>query len=537
MLDSVRNVITLLTSDNNKMKNNHTEISDQCNPVVTNLPSKESSSGSTSSSITHDSILSVKSSNSIKDQYKILSLDHFRDIFTFNEKIITPNVALHQTFHRISSLCPVDQWFTINHLNLSRQNLTKLKNLSTILPGLKSLVLLTEIDGLINLINLQHLDICNNAISSFKGIESLIHLRILHAENNKVTSCIPFGFMHGLITLNLRSNRLQRLNFGDSTRLESLENLDVSYNRITILESIEALSHLKTLNLDHNEVQSLNLTKPMEYLKVLRICFNRISTFDGSFFPDLRTLYLDDNHISYFTNFNCISRLSDVSIRDQCDQPMDWHLQQLRGTRTLYLSGNHIHHIDTMVDFFGLEYLELCDAHMKKLPRDFAQQLPNLSVLNLSYNHLESIKPLRKLGYLQRLILVGNQMENVNDLVKHLQSLEKLQFLDLRENPVSCRYYSPLNGKNSSSNQTYRYIIEDHNEEWILKDMEHVRSLSLPWLQRRLTYRALFIKACIKLTRMDGILITDQDRTQVDYIISQHYQQHHSSISTTTNHQ
>ena len=58
----------------------------------------------------------------------------------------------------------------------------------------------------------------------------------------------------------------------------------------------------------------------MMKLKVLRMCYNRLRAFDGSNFPDLRTLYMDDNQIVRIIGLSCIPRLASFSMRDQGGQ-------------------------------------------------------------------------------------------------------------------------------------------------------------------------------------------------------------------------
>jgi Leucine-rich repeat (LRR) protein len=85
-----------------------------------------------------------------------------------------------------------------------------------------------------------------------------------------------------------------------------------------------------------------------------------------------------------------------------------------------------------MAGLFALDYLEMCGVQLNQLPQDFAQQAPHLTVLCLCHNHLECIKPLRKLYRLRKLVLLNNRLENVNDLVKNLHRLGALRYLDLR---------------------------------------------------------------------------------------------------------
>ncbi|KAG0187332.1 hypothetical protein DFQ28_006500 [Apophysomyces sp. BC1034] len=194
------------------------------------------------------------------------------NIFNFKPNIDSEHAMLGIQEH-LSSIKPMKQWSTIRILDLRNQNLVSIHQLDQALPCLENLDVsdnaisfisglpqslrilnaktnkLTDIEAFKDLHNLQHLDVCNNAISTFEDIGALCHLRTLHAENNKITSCSPFQRMHGLIKLNLRDNMIRRLRFDNDAILNQLESLDVSYNRIQHVDSIKMLTGLKTLNL------------------------------------------------------------------------------------------------------------------------------------------------------------------------------------------------------------------------------------------------------------------------------------------------
>lgn len=108
------------------------------------------------------------------------------------------------------------------------------------------------------------------------------------------------------------------------------------------------------------------------------------------------------------------------------------NLRYLRGARKLYLSGNALKQLDTVVDFFALEYLELCAVQIEELPSDFSRQVPNLGALYLSHNYLRDIHPLRKLRHLQKLVLIDNRLQRLSETVETIRTLEKLHHLDLR---------------------------------------------------------------------------------------------------------
>lgn len=107
-------------------------------------------------------------------------------------------------------------------------------------------------------------------------------------------------------------------------------------------------------------------------------------------------------------------------------------MQYLRRTRKLYLSGVTFKKMNQLFDFYALEYLELCSAELKVLPPDFSKRVPNLSTLYLSLNKLQDIKPLKKLLYLRRLVLIDNKLISLNEVIAVVKNMKRLTILDLR---------------------------------------------------------------------------------------------------------
>ncbi|KAL7325605.1 Protein nud1 [Mucor circinelloides] len=358
--------------------------------------------------------------------------------------------------YELQALAPIQQWCQLRKLNLSRQNLSSLTDVSSCFPMLEMLQVshnelktlsglpasllylyashnkLLEVD-IYHLEKLQHLDVSYNRINQFESLKELKSLRSLNANHNSITSCKSFQDLPGLVSLSLKANCIRRLvNFENAHRHNQLESLDVSYNRIECLDSIESLVHLRELNADHNELKYIQLNQPMERLCKLQLSFNRLKSFDVSPFPDIRVLYLDDNQIQRIIGVACVSRLDSFSLRDQGGHKIEFNLQYLRGTRKLYLSGSPYPNLSRMIDFYSLEYLEICSAELEVLPPEFGKQMPNLSTLYLSMNRLTDIRPLRKLKYLKRLILIDNKLISINEVISVVQNLRQLHYLDLR---------------------------------------------------------------------------------------------------------
>src|SRR5271154_703260 len=83
--------------------------------------------------------------------------------------------------------------------------------------------------------------------------------------------------------------------------------------------------------------------------------------------------------------------------------------------------------------FYNLQYLELASIKLSSLPADFASRVPNVRILNLSYNSFKDVTPLRGMVLLKRLFLIGNRLSSLSDgTTETLLSLTELQVLDLR---------------------------------------------------------------------------------------------------------
>ncbi|KAI9283183.1 hypothetical protein BY458DRAFT_428044 [Sporodiniella umbellata] len=350
----------------------------------------------------------------------------------------------------------ITECFKLKSLDLSRQKITALNDIGLYFPVLEKLKIshneLTQLTGLpdsitylqaddnklssielAHLSKLQGLYLSHNHLSQFEHLSELKSLRKLDIGHNFIKSVKPFQPLDGLTHLYLNSNNLQRLKEFEEFANRDLEYLDLSFNRIESLDSIEPLSGLIELNaVDHNDIKMVQLARPLGRLCKLRLSFNRLKSFDISIFPEIRVLYLDDNQIERIMGAACIKRLESFSLRDQGRTKVDINIRYLRGARKLYLSGSPFQNLQYMIDFYSLTYLELCAADIEDLPPQFSKQMPNLATLYLSSNRIADIRPLRKLKYLQRLVLIDNRITGINEAISVVRQLKSLKYLDMR---------------------------------------------------------------------------------------------------------
>lgn len=85
---------------------------------------------------------------------------------------------------------------------------------------------------------------------------------------------------------------------------------------------------------------------------------------------------------------------------------------------------------------YNLVYLELAACRLTSLPENFSVLFPNVRVLNLNYNFLESddlTKALGGLTRLRKLTVVGGRMRGTKGILRMLKGMgENVEMLDFR---------------------------------------------------------------------------------------------------------
>lgn len=408
------------------------------------------------------------------------------------------NIKLYQaavidlSYNRISEVSGsiFEKFWALRYLNMSHNSLRRLGfgafgNLPTLLEmDLRNNRLTNVNSGAISgLISLKNLLLSNNLLDSMPTVS--VALTDLDLTNNSITQvpCSAFPMLNSLLRINLKNNSLESLSsdsfcnlltlrFLDLSgnkfpnldavapslqRLSSLQYLDLSDNRITAINSSNAMGSLPTLfdlNLAHNLVDhispyafngllqllSLNLsanslrTVPpnsltgLVSLRTLDLSHNsigRIENRTNSFFEDLlslETLNLRGNRISFLTSKSLPS-----------SQWIPYKLKHID------LSRNQIESLVTSVGFGTLETIDLNYNHIRNLSPGVIGNFSNIRMLNLSHNKLTSVvknslSPLtNEATSLEQLNLSFNLIEEVQtgELSKLAQSL---RFLDLSGN-------------------------------------------------------------------------------------------------------
>ncbi|PPQ85066.1 hypothetical protein CVT24_010234 [Panaeolus cyanescens] len=280
-------------------------------------------------------------------------------------------------------------WEQLGSIDLSNAKLESVARLKEFLPRLDLLCF--------HLLNLENLDISHNEVDSLRQLECLRHLRELKADGNKITSLDGLQKMDGLVKLSVQGNLIKSID----------------------LAQYRCLGHLV--------VQST-----MSRLRILRVSGNRLQNLDVGAMPNLRTLYADNNLLTALARVDRLSKLENLSLRNQSGRGLKIKARDVRDVKRLYLSGNPLKTDFLEEPCYNLIYLELAACRLTALPEGMAKLLPNLRVLNLNYNFLEDIRALQGLTRLQKLTIIGSRLKSTKPLIRLVEGMPHAEMVDFR---------------------------------------------------------------------------------------------------------
>lgn len=81
---------------------------------------------------------------------------------------------------------------------------------------------------------------------------------------------------------------------------------------------------------------------------------------------------------------------------------------------------------------YNLVYVELAGCRLRSLPLNLATLIPNARVVNLNYNFLEDLTPLKGLTRVKKLSVIGGRTERTKALLDVLKGLPDVEILDFR---------------------------------------------------------------------------------------------------------
>ncbi|XP_038161126.1 leucine-rich repeat-containing G-protein coupled receptor 5-like [Cyprinodon tularosa] len=327
--------------------------------------------------------------------------------------------------------------------------------------------------ALSNLHFLEELRLAGNDLSFIpKGaFNGLYNLKVLMLQNNQLTS-VPaeaFNNLHNLQSLRLDANHIVNVPPGCFSGLRSLRHLWLDDNSLTEVpvEALEELPTLQAMTLALNHIAHVpdDAFSKLGRLVVLHLNNNRIVSMGTNCFHGLHSLEtLDLNYnslVEFPTAIRSLSHLKELGFHSNNIQSIPEHaftgnpslislffydnpiqsvggsaFQNLPELRTLSLNGAaELTEFPDLTGTKSLESLTITGAQITSLPGFMCEELPNLQLLDLSYNKIQTLPSFSGCESLQKIDLHHNEIEELRE--NTFTGLMSLRSLDLSWNRLS----------------------------------------------------------------------------------------------------
>ncbi|KAL2438346.1 Septation initiation network scaffold protein cdc11 [Exophiala dermatitidis] len=424
--------------------------------------------------------------------------------------------------HGLQEYCPV-----LEELSVHDNQLTQVNSLPQSLRVLDiHNNMLNDLTSWGHLHNLQYLDVSGNQLESLEGFSSLVHLRSLKVNNNRISNIDGILDLNGLLELEVSGNDLVTVDF-EGSELTRLKSLDLSHNQLIAARNLDSLLALQELDLSHNMLEEFALSsgggKVLE-VTGLRLAGNQLSTIDLRQLPSLRRLDLDSNSIKDIHGLSLAYNLEVLSLREQRDSPdiLGLVLSTPNECRQIRLSSNHVQNGTFALPSTpqnNLRELEIAACGISELPLAFGTCFPNCRFLNANFNAIGDISPLRKMLKMKSLFLARNRIRKLRRTCVVLSRLVLLESLDLRDNPLTVGFYSPLSmvsNQRSTDGEAETEFDGGLETKYLLPQASAVDDLhwtkvldEITGLKRR-TIELLLVDHCRNLVQLDGLALSRQ---------------------------
>ena len=247
-----------------------------------------------------------------------------------------------------------------------------------------------------SLLSLTSLNLSNNHLQEVSdlGISASSHnthclstLENLDISYNKLTN-LPaqaFGHLTRLTELSLEGNRLSSVDAASLSGLSSLSLLSLSHNQLSSIPQATLVScaELHTLRLDNNQLTDINgLLTAQNQLRMLNVSANKLQWFDFAFIPkSVEWIDLHDNQIEELGNY--------------------YQLGDGFSLQTMDASHNKIRKLSSSSFLSSLEMISLNNNQIEEISANTFMQMDSLSRVQLQHNRLVTLQ-LQALAVRQR---------------------------------------------------------------------------------------------------------------------------------------
>lgn len=249
---------------------------------------------------------------------------------------------------------------------------------------------ISKMENLDNCRILQELKLYGNKISSVENIGSLKELRYLQLQYNSITTLGEGLKLKNLICLRLDHNNLTEIKCSQLCGCSNLRILNISSNRLTSLQALKVLPQLEELLAASNKlIEPPDLT-PCHNLKEINLSDNQLTRINGlHFMKALEILNLSENKLNEFDFMGQQSHLTELLVSGNCLSDISYLSEQFPNLEILHLGSNRIDSWTSLTQLKDLPHL--VELELKGNPfvnsnksyhTSLIHDLPNLELLD-----------------------------------------------------------------------------------------------------------------------------------------------------------
>ncbi|KAJ3121992.1 hypothetical protein HK100_012172 [Physocladia obscura] len=162
------------------------------------------------------------------------------------------------------------------------------------------------------------------------------------------------------------------------------------------------------------------------------------------------------------------------------------------------------------------------NCQITEISGPFAVAMGNLKTLKLRFNFIEAIPYVPQLQTLTHLDLSNNLISQFKPTINAIRALAYLEILDLRENPITTKFYAKKDAGWYDCRETIVRKISASDAlpipgSWKAVDRDFRREMKDKDFVRRFCYRSVLSKTNLKI--LDGLPFSVQEREMSDEYI------------------